>query len=123
IGAVNRSCYRAQCCATTRGLAQRLALAPERHASAFQSRLGRTPWIQPFTDRVLVELAARGVKRLAVVCPSFAADCLETLEEIGIRAAEQWHELGGSELKLIPAVNARPEWIRGVAAMLERALG
>ena len=86
----NRDCYRAQCFATTRAVAEILALEPERHATAFQSRLGRTPWIQPFTDHILVELAARGIKRLAVICPSFTADCLETLEEIGIRAAEQW---------------------------------
>ncbi len=117
----NRDCYRAQCFATTRAVAEGLALEPERHATAFQSRLGRTPWIQPFTDQILIELAGRGFKRLAVVCPSFAADCLETLEEIGIRGAEQWRELGGGELKLIPAVNARPDWIAAVVEMLRAA--
>ena len=118
IAAVNRDCYRAQCFATTRAVAEMLALEPERHATAFQSRLGRTPWIQPFTDRILIELAARGVKRLAVICPSFTADCLETLEEIGIRAAEQWRDLCGGHLELIPAVNARPDWARAAAEML-----
>jgi ferrochelatase len=117
----NRDCYRAQCFATTRAVAKILALEPERHATAFQSRLGRTPWIQPFTDHILVELAARGIKRLAVICPSFTADCLETLEEIEIRAAEQWRDLCGGQLMLIPAVNARPDWIRSVAAMLREA--
>ncbi len=121
ISAANRDCYRAQCFATTRSVAQLLALEPARHATAFQSRLGRTPWIQPFTDRILVELAARGIKRLAVICPSFTADCLETLEEIGIRAAAQWRGLGGAALKLIPAVNARPSWVLAVADMLRQA--
>jgi ferrochelatase len=117
----NRDCYRAQCFATTRAVAEILALEPDRHATAFQSRLGRTPWIQPFTDHILVELAERGAKRLAVICPSFTADCLETLEEIGIRAAEQWRDLCGGELKLIPAVNARPDWIQAAAEMLREA--
>ena len=117
----NRDCYRAQCFATTRAVAEILALEPERHATAFQSRLGRTPWIQPFTDHILVALAARGIKRLAVICPSFTADCLETLEEIGIRAAEQWRDLCGGQLELIPAVNARPDWARAVAEMLRGA--
>ena len=121
IAEANRNCYRAQCFATTRAVAGILALEPDRHATAFQSRLGRTPWIQPFTDRVLVELAARGIKRLAVICPSFTADCLETLEEIEIRAAEQWRELCGGPLELIPAVNARPDWARAVAQMLRDA--
>jgi ferrochelatase len=121
IAEVNRDCYRAQCFATTRAVAEILALGPERHATAFQSRLGRTPWIQPFTDHILVDLAARGIKQLAVICPSFTADCLETLEEIGIRAADQWRDLCGGRLELIPAVNARPDWTQAVAEMLRDA--
>jgi ferrochelatase len=121
IAEANRNCYRAQCFATTRAVAEILALEPERHATAFQSRLGRTPWIQPFTDHILADLAARGIKRLAVICPSFTADCLETLEEIEIRAAEQWHGLCGGELELIPAVNARPDWTRAVADLFREA--
>jgi ferrochelatase len=121
IAAANRDCYRAQCFATTRAVAETLALDPERHATAFQSRLGRTPWIQPFTDRLLIDLAARGIKRLAILCPSFTADCLETLEEIEIRAAAQWRDLCGGPLELIPAVNARPDWVRAVAELLREA--
>jgi ferrochelatase len=119
----NRHCYRAQCFATTRALVTALALAPETYSTAFQSRLGRTPWIQPFTDRVLPQLAQRGVRRVAVVCPSFPADCLETLEEIGIRAAEQWRGLGGEALVAVPAPNSRPGWVRGVADLLAQAGG
>jgi ferrochelatase len=120
---VNRDCYRAQCFATTRALAQRLGLGPGEHSLSFQSRLGRTPWIQPHTDRILSELAARGAKRLAVVCPAFVADCLETLEEIAIRGREQWIGLGGEALTLVPSLNAEPAWVEAVAAMVRRSEG
>jgi ferrochelatase len=118
----NRSCYRAHCFATTRALASALELEAEGHSVAFQSRLGRTPWIQPYTDLRLPELAAEGVKRLAVICPAFVADCLETLEEIGIRAAEQWRELGGEELRLVTSLNAEPAWVEAVAGMVREQL-
>jgi ferrochelatase len=122
IGVANRSCYRAHCVATTRALAGALGLAPEEHSFAFQSRLGRTPWIRPYTDEVMPVLAGRGVRRLAVLCPSFVADCLETLEEIGIRARASWESLGGEALELIPCLNADPAWARAIADwMRERA--
>jgi ferrochelatase len=115
IGPANRHCYRAQCYATTRALVARLGLSPEQHGVSFQSRLGRTPWIRPYTDVVLPELARAGKKRLAVMCPAFVADCLETVEEIGIRAKEQWASLGGEDLLLIPSLNAEPAWVKAVA--------
>jgi ferrochelatase len=115
IGSANRFCYRAQCAATARALAKALGLGPEHWTLSFQSRLGRTPWIKPYTDEVLPELAERGIRRLAVVCPSFVADCLETIEEIGIRAREQWLGLGGEELMLIPCVNGHPTWVATLA--------
>ena len=121
LGEVNRRCYRAQCHATSRALARALGLAPEAHGTAFQSRLGPTRWIRPYTDRVLPELRRRGVARLAVLCPSFVADCLETLEEIGIRAREQWRELGGEALELVPCLNADPAWARTLAGWLHEA--
>jgi len=117
----NRHCYRAQCYATTRSLSRALDLAPEAHSTSFQSRLGRTPWIQPYTDHVFPDLAARGVKRLAVICPAFVADCLETLEEIGIRGLEQWRACGGEELELIPSLNAETPWVDAVVAMVRAA--
>ncbi len=122
IGPANRYCYRAHCFATTRALAAALGLTAERHAVSFQSRLGRTPWIHPYTDQVLPELAKAGKKRLAVMCPAFVADCLETVEEIGIRAKQQWRSLGGEELLLVPSLNAEPSWIDAVAQMV-RATG
>jgi ferrochelatase len=114
----NRDCYRAHCFATARGLAARLELPAGGWSVAFQSRLGRTPWIRPYTDLRLPELARDGVRRLAVACPSFVADCLETLEEIGIRARAQWRELGGEELLLVPCPNAHPLWVETVAGWL-----
>ncbi len=123
IGADNRDCYRAQCFATSHALARALGLAADRWSVAFQSRLGRAPWISPATDRVLPELAARGVRRLAVACPSFVADCLETLEEIGVRAREQWRALGGEELRLVPCVNDDARFVAGVAELVRELAG
>lgn len=121
VGPANRFCYRAQCFATSRALRERLSLAPETTTTSFQSRLGRTPWILPHTDRLLPELARGGVRRLAVLCPSFVADCLETLEEIGIRAREQWRQLGGEELLLVPCPNSSPVWVTALAALIREA--
>ncbi|HEX9793448.1 MAG TPA: ferrochelatase [Planctomycetota bacterium] len=117
IGPANRWCYRAQCFATARGLAERLGLGTGGWSVAFQSRLGRTPWIRPYTDHVLPELASAGKRRVAVMVPSFVADCLETLEEIGMRAREQFRAAGGEELTLVPSLNAHPAWADAVAAM------
>ncbi len=117
----NRHCYRAQSYATSRALAAALGLPDDGWSVSFQSRLGRTPWIRPFTDEVVPELARKGVKRLAVFCPSFVADCLETLEEIGIRARLDFQEAGGDALSLIPCVNSSPAWADAVADMARRA--
>ena len=116
----NRYCYRAQCYASTRAMVAALGLGPEEHGVSFQSRLGRTPWIKPYTDERLPELAAKGHKRVAVLCPAFVADCLETLEEIGIRAREDWKAAGGEELLLIPSLNAHPRWVEAVAELVRR---
>lgn len=112
------TCYRSQCYATARTLASRLGIA--NYTVCFQSRLGRTPWITPYTDFVIDDLAKSGVKRVAVLCPAFVADCLETLEEIGIRARQQFKAAGGDELVLVPSLNASPAWIDAVCAMAER---
>jgi ferrochelatase len=115
-------CYRAQCFATSRALGVALGLAPERISTGFQSRLGRARWIGPSTDDLLVSLAGRGVKRLAVLCPSFVADCLETLEEIGLRARERWlGELRGGAFALVPCVNASAPFVEFVTAQVRAA--
>lgn len=113
-----RRCYRAQCFQTRAALAEALDLKPAQTSLAFQSRLGPTRWIQPYTDEVVQTLAAAGHKRLAVFCPSFVADCLETLEEIGLRLREQWQELGGEDLWLAPCPNGDPRFARVVAEMI-----
>ena len=82
---------------------------------AFQSRLGRDKWIEPYTENRIDELAAQGVKRLLVACPAFVADCIETLEEIGDRAREQFVAAGGEELVLIPCLNDDPQWVKVLA--------
>jgi len=121
IVAANRHCYRAQCHATAHALTQRLGLDPSRTTISFQSRLGRAVWIRPYTDIVLPELAAKGVKRVAVFCPAFVADCLETLEEIGIRAEEDFKKAGGEALRLIPSLNASPAWVAAVVDLIREA--
>jgi len=121
LGSENIGCYRAQCHATSRALAAALDMTPDRLSTAFQSRVGLNKWIEPYTDATLETLASRGVKRLAVACPSFVADCLETLEEIGLRGAERWRELGGEDFLLVPCVNAQPAFVTAVAGWLRAA--
>ena len=115
INPANRNCYRAQCFATSRALVGALDLDPSEVVTTFQSRLGRDPWIKPYTDDTLEELARKGVKRLAVLCPAFVADCLETIEEIGDRAKEDFVKAGGEDLVLVPSLNATAGWIDAVA--------
>jgi ferrochelatase len=110
----NRFCYRAQCFASARGLAQRLGLRDGRWEVTFQSRLGRDPWIRPFTDERVLELARQGTQRLAVLSPAFVADCLETLEELEMRAKEDFEKHGGAELRLIPSLNSEEVWVDAV---------
>ncbi len=118
--AANRNCYRAQCYATARALADRLGLSAAGFTVCFQSRLGRTPWIEPYTDHVIERLGKAGTKRLAVLCPAFVADCLETVEEIGIRGRAQFKAAGGEELVLVPSLNATPAWVDAVVALAEQ---
>ena len=122
IGTANRFCYRAHCFATSRALAERLDIGPDDYTVSFQSRLGRTPWIQPYTDELLPKLYEQGVRRLAIMCPAFVADCLETIEEIGIRAKEDWEALGGEALELIPSLNAHPAWVKGLGDLVRGSI-
>lgn len=116
----NRHCYGAQCTATTQMLAQRLGLADGSYTQAYQSRLGRDPWLKPATDDVLEELAEKGVKRLAVLCPAFVTDCLETLEEIGLEGRDEFLEAGGEAYDLIPCLNDNDQWLDALADLLRR---
>jgi ferrochelatase len=116
-------CYRAQCYATTRALVERLGLEG-RHTVSFQSRLGSTPWIRPYTDEIIEDLVGeQGHRRIVVLSPSFVSDCLETLEEIGIRLRAQFTEAGGEHFELVPCVNAAPEWVAGAVRLICEAGG
>ncbi|MGH8129613.1 MAG: ferrochelatase [Steroidobacteraceae bacterium] len=97
--------YGDRCQATARLVAERLALSADRWSVAFQSRVGRARWLEPYTAERLRELAAQGLKRIAVICPGFAVDCLETLEEIAIRGKASFLAAGGEEFEYIPALN------------------
>ncbi|KAA3604347.1 MAG: ferrochelatase [Planctomycetota bacterium] len=119
----NAHCYRAQCFETARLLASGLELPPDRWSVAFQSRLGRTPWIRPFFDQEIARLGNQGIQKLAVLEPSFVADCLETLEEVGIRGAESFRQAGGKELRLIPSLNDHPSWVQAVKTLLQESAG
>ena len=123
IGKANRNCYRAQCTRTARLLADRMGVPEPQRVLCFQSRLGRTPWIKPYTDLLVRTLAQDGVKRAVILSPGFVADCLETLEELGIRAAADFRAHGGERLQLVPSLNATPAWVDAVVAMVRETSG
>lgn len=108
ITAANLTCYRAQCYATAKAVAKKLNM--QNYEVAFQSRLGKTPWIQPYTDEFLEEILNRGFKSLIVACPSFTSDCLETIEEIGMELKEQWLDMGGEKFQLVSCLNDNNDW-------------
>jgi protoporphyrin/coproporphyrin ferrochelatase len=115
---VHDTCYRAQCLKTVRAFAQSAGLPDDKFSIAFQSRLGRDPWLKPYTDHVLQTLARTGKRKLLVMCPAFVADCLETLEEIGLRGRQSFRDAGGEELTLIPCLNEHPLWIAALEKMV-----
>lgn len=112
-----QTCYRAQCFQTVRAFAELAGLPAGKFSVSFQSRLGRDPWLRPYTDHVIEEMARAGTKKLLVICPAFVADCLETLEEIGMRGRESFLECGGQELTLISCMNEHPAWIAALEKM------
>lgn len=117
------TCYRAQCLRTVTEFVSRAALPAGKYSVSFQSRLGRDPWLTPYTDKELPRLAAAGVKKLLVICPAFVSDCLETLEEIGIRGRETFLRAGGKEFAQIPCLNENPLWIAALEQMIARFVG
>jgi ferrochelatase len=111
------TCYRAQCFKTVAAFVKLAGVPAAKFSVSFQSRLGKEPWLKPYTDLELAELPKRGVKRLLVICPAFVSDCLETLEEIGIRGRETFLQAGGREFAQIPCLNGHPLWIAALEKM------
>ena len=116
------TCYRAQCFATTEAFVQRAGIPKEKYSVSFQSRLGKDPWLKPYTDYEMVRLAQEGKKRLMVICPAFVSDCLETIEEIGMRGCEDFMAASGKEYTRIPCMNEHPVWIDALNGMAQRFL-
>jgi ferrochelatase len=116
----NHGCYRAQCLATSRALAKRLPSV--KASTAFQSRLKGAEWMQPYTDETAVGLIRQGVRRLAIACPSFVSDCLETVSEIGMELRAEFIRSGGEELTLVPCLNEDPAWLDALAGLARRGL-
>lgn len=112
--------YAGQCAATAAFLAAELGLAEDGWRLAFQSRFGRAEWLKPYTDAVLKDYAAQGIRKVDVICPGFPADCLETLEEIALRYAEVFRVAGGAELRYVPALNDRESHVRTLAGLVLR---
>jgi len=109
------TCYRAQVLRTTAAFVERAGIPAQRHGVAFQSRLGRDKWLDPMTESEIRRLAHAGVKRLLVICPAFVSDCLETLEEIGMRGKEIFLAEGGESFAQIPCLNTHPLWVEALA--------
>jgi ferrochelatase len=112
------TCYRAQCHKTVEAFVKLAGVPMSKYSVAFQSRLGRDPWLKPYTDYELVRFAAEGKKQMLVICPAFVSDCLETLEEIGIRGRETFINAGGRSLVQIPCLNEHPLWLEALEGMI-----
>ncbi len=113
--------YEKECRETAALLAARLGFGKDDWMITFQSRFGRAEWLRPYTEPTLVELAKKGLKRADVICPGFPADCLETLEELGITAKKAFLESGGKEFNLIPCLNEDGPWIEALAEIAAKA--
>ncbi|MEZ4853178.1 ferrochelatase [Flavobacterium sp.] len=113
-------CYRHQCYETTKQVAQFLNLQEGTFSTSFQSRLGKDPWLQPYTDATIDELAQKGIKNLAVVTPAFVSDCLETLEEIGMEAAHSFKENGGENFLAVPCLNDNDDWTQTLSRWIDQ---
>jgi len=114
--------YQAQANETTRLVVERLRLSPDDYSHCYQSRFGSVVWLQPYTEDTLVVLAKRGVRKVTVVSPSFAVDCLETLEEVAIEYRDKFLELGGERLKLVPCLNDEDRHAELLTAIVKRQL-
>ncbi len=118
INTKNNDCYRAQCFATSRALAEKLQLSNEQYSVCFQSRQGNIPWIQPYVDNVITDLAKQGHRNIKVFSPAFVADCLETTIEIGHTYRNMFKKSGGEELYLVSGLNSSDTWCDALASII-----
>ncbi len=118
INETNKFCYNATCYATTRLIAKKLGLSAEKYTVCFQSRLDKK-WLEPFADKVIIEQAKKGAKRLLVFSPAFVADCLETLIEIGVEYQKLFEEHGGEKVQLVESLNDHPMWVETLREMVK----
>nr|WP_312077101.1 ferrochelatase [Chryseobacterium sp.] len=115
-------CYRHQCFSVTNAVIEKLGLPKEKVMVTFQSRLGKDKWMEPYTDETLETIGEKGVKNLAIVCPAFVADCLETLEEISVEGKHQFEHGGGENFHYIPCLNDEDRWVDVVKILCEEKL-
>ncbi|MBI9068089.1 MAG: ferrochelatase [Salinivirgaceae bacterium] len=115
----NKFCYRAQCYALSKILADKLDLSIEKYSVGFQSRLSKN-WLSPFSDEILENLVTQGKKKVMVICPSFISDCLETIHEVAIEYTQDFKKNGGEKLFLVPALNADDYWVESFKNILEQ---
>jgi len=116
------TCYRHQALTTSALLAQKLSLTKQQFTVSYQSRLGRLPWLRPYTDQVLAEFPNQGIKHLVVACPAFIADNLETLEELGMRGRDTFLAAGGKTFHLIPCLNDDSAWVRALSNLVKNQI-
>jgi len=116
------TCYRAQCFKTVAAFVAKAGVPADKYSISFQSRLGKDPWLKPYTDFELVEFPKRGIKKILVICPAFVSDCLETIEEIGMRGRETFMEAGGKVFAQIPCLNEHPLWLFALENMVRKFL-
>jgi len=114
----NSFCYRAQSFATSRLLAEKLGLRSNQYTVCFQSRLGKTPWIRPYSDHVVKDLAKKNIKKILCFSPSFVADCLETTIEIGVEYKKLFLDCGGERLDLVESLNTHPQWVQCLKTLI-----
>ena len=107
----HKTCYRHQVFETTRLLVEKLDIPSDKYSVSFQSRLGKTPWLTPYTDFEIERLAEEGKKKLVIISPAFVSDCLETLEELGMEGKEEFIKAGGEKYTLVPCLNEREDWV------------
>ena len=114
--------YHCFCHQTTRLVKEKMGLDETQVMTTFQSRFGREPWLQPYTDKTLEQLPENGIKHVAVICPGFSSDCLETIEEINMEGRESFIESGGEQFHYIPCLNDEPAHIDALVSILEKRL-